>query len=179
MWTVGRTVLLDGLNALMSDFLYLDTETYSPVPIEYGVYAYAEQAEVMMIQWALNDSEVAIWDRTDGAPPPDVAGYVAANPSVIVCAQNAPFDRVVLRDGNLKQDIPIERWTCTAAQARAHGLPGSMGDQGKVLGLPEDDQKLKTGKKLIHRFCKPAPSNHKADRYTRETHPDEWQLFRD
>ena len=32
--------------------LFLDTETFSPVPITHGTHAYAEQAEVMLVPWA-------------------------------------------------------------------------------------------------------------------------------
>jgi len=87
------------------------------------------------------------------------------------------FDRTVLRLGNLKIDIPIERWNDTMVQAMQHALPGGLDELCKVLGLPEDQRKLAEGKRLIQRFCKPAPRNHKAERYTRETHPDAWQRF--
>ena len=45
------------------------------------------------------------------------------------------------------------------------------------MGLGGDRAKLKEGKALINRFCKPAPKNHKAERYDRHSHPDEWAQF--
>ena len=75
--------------------------------------------------------------------------------------------------------IPIERWCCTMVQAMQHALPGGLEAIGKILGLPQDQQKNKEGKALIQKFCKPAPNNHKADRYTHETHPAEWGRFRE
>jgi DNA polymerase len=89
------------------------------------------------------------------------------------------FDRNVLRLGNLKLEVPIERWRDTMVQAYCHALPGALDKLGKVLGLPQEQQKLDEGKALIRRFCKPAPRNHKADRYTADTHPDEWGRFCD
>ena len=64
-------------------------------------------------------------------------------------------------------------------KAYAHGFPGSLDEVGRILGLPQDKAKLGDGKRLIHRFCKPAPSNHKADRYDRLSHPEEWARFID
>ena len=40
----------------MKPILYIDTETYNETPIAHGVYAYAETAEVMLLQYAFNDS---------------------------------------------------------------------------------------------------------------------------
>lgn len=163
----------------MIDPLYIDTETYSVVDIKTaGTYRYAENADIMLIQYAIGDNPVHVWDHTDRQPPPDLAGY-AAQTGCDVIAANAMFDRNVLRLGNLRIDIPIEQWRCTMAQAMSHALPGGLDAQGQILGLPENQQKLKDGRKLIQRFCKPAPSNHNAARYTRETHPEEWARFVD
>jgi len=157
--------------------LYLDTETYSALDLKkVGTYHYAEHCEVMLIQYAVDDGPVHMWDHNGGQPPPDLAAWVEASGARVV-AHNAMFDRNVLSLGNLRMEIPIERWECTMVHAMQHALPGNMDELGRVLGLPEDQRKLKEGKRLIQRFCKPAPSNHKADRYTRETHPDEWERF--
>jgi DNA polymerase len=157
-------------------YLYLDTETYNETPISAGTYRYAETAEVMMIQWAVDEGPVQVWDHHDGTPPPDLPGFVRQyNPTVI--AHKAEFDRTVLKLGNLHMDIPIERWECTMVQALSHALPGNLDMLGQVLGLSQDHRKLKEGKALINKFCKPAPRNHKTRRYTRETHPDEWARF--
>ena len=158
--------------------IYLDTETFNRTPITAGTYRYAESAEIMMIQWAIDDGPVEIWDYSEGTPPPDLVSFVE-NYDAEVIAHNSMFDRNVLRLGDLKMTIPLERWRCTMVQAMQHALPGALEQLGKVLGLPQDQQKSKDGKALINRFCKPAPNNHKADRYTRETHPAEWERFRE
>lgn len=160
-------------------YLYIDTETYSHAPISVGTYRYAETAQIMLITWAIDDGPVQIWDHNDGVPAPDFAAFVHENPGMVVVAHNAMFDRTVLRLGDLCQDIPVDRWTCTMVQALSHALPGSLDKLGEVLGLPTDQQKLKSGKQLIQRFCKPAPKNHRVDRYTAATHPAEWARFRE
>ena len=162
--------------------LYLDTETYSDTDLkEVGTYRYAETAEVMLLTYAIDDGPVHCIDFT---APVTQRIMTATEVSLRkrdfstfdeVIAHNAMFDRNVLRLGDLKVNIPIEQWRCTMVQALQHALPGSLSELGDVLGLSEDQRKLAEGKKLIQRFCKPAPKNHKIRRYTRETHPEEWE----
>lgn len=158
--------------------LYLDTETFNERPIDVGTYRYAETAEIMLMTYAIDDGPVCLWDYSEGLPPPDLAG-LAKRTGAEVVAHNAMFDRTVLRLGNLRMEIPLEQWRCTMVQGMSHALPGSLGELGRVLGLPHDQQKDKRGKQLIQRFCKPAGSNHKASRYDRHTHPAEWAEFRE
>ena len=42
----------------MSDILYLDTETYSTIPLKDGVHKYSEAVEVMIVSYALDDGSV-------------------------------------------------------------------------------------------------------------------------
>jgi DNA polymerase len=156
--------------------LYLDTETFSPLDIAVGTYRYAENADILLITYAIDDGPVFCWDHSTGEPPPDVAAYVRATGCTVV-AHNAMFDRNVLRLGNLRQEVPVESWRCTMVQALSHAFPGSLDELGRVLGLPAEAQKLQEGRALIQRFCKPAPKNHKADRYDRNSHPQEWARF--
>ncbi len=158
--------------------LFLDTETYCALggPADLGTYRYAENAEILLVTYAIDDGPVRCWDVTvDSIVAQDLIDALDQADEVI--AHNAMFDRNVLRLGNLKIDVPIERWRCTMIQALVHALPGSLDELGRTLGLPQEQQKIKEGRKLIQRFCKPAPKNHKADRYDRHTHPDEWQRF--
>ena len=43
--------------------LYIDIETYSPIPIKHGVYRYAEKAEVLLLAYALDRSRYGISRR--------------------------------------------------------------------------------------------------------------------
>lgn len=159
------------------DTLYLDTETYSERDLKkVGTYRYAENCEVMLITYALDDGPVQTWDFNDGKPVPEILRTQQFDK---VKAWNAMFDRNVLRLGNLGIDIPIEKWECVMVQALSHALPGSLAEAGTLFGLSESQQKKASGHRLIQRFCRPAPGNHKADRYTQATHPVEWAQFRD
>ena len=153
--------------------LYLDTETFSTTPIGNGLDRYAEDAEVMLLSYAIDDGDVQLWDRTTGAPMPKDLRKAFANESVTVIAHNAQFDRRVMMQ-NLIFAAPIERWVCTQAQAQAHGLPGSLDKLCRIFGLDADKAKDKAGRALIHLFCKP---NKDGGRYDSESHPEHWAEF--
>ncbi len=85
------------------------------------------------------------------------------DPSVILVAHNAGFERFItrnvlnrrhlLRMAPKLEQIPIDRWVCTAAMAASHALPRSLDGACETLGLPV--QKDKMGKLLIQRHCIP------------------------
>jgi len=180
--------------------LFLDTETYSETPIKHGTYRYAENAEVMIATYAINDGPVEDIDFTRGDPA-DVLRLrnLVSNADVIIC-HNTMFDRNVLRLGNLKIEVPIEKFRCSMVKALLHGLPGGLDKLCDILGVPTDLAKHKTGRALIHLFCKPIPFTHAIPRAnyptvkawkaaieeakkhwqgraTRETHPVQWAQF--
>jgi DNA polymerase len=159
--------------------LYCDTETFSSIPIREGSYRYSEAAEVMLWTYAFDEEPPECWDSTTGEPMPQRLDAALNDPGIRqVWANGMQFDRVVIHQA-LGIDIPPSRIEDTMILALAHGLPGSLDDQCKILGIPLDQQKLKTGRKLIHLFCKPRPKGQKVTRATRLTHPAEWQQFID
>ncbi len=152
---------------------FMDLETYSPIPIGYGSHRYAEAAEVLIWTCALGDSQVYIWDLTLGNPMPVYLKRILEDPDILLVWHNGfNFDSVVLEHA-LDIRIPPERMWDTMLQALAHSLPGSLDKLCEILGLPQDQRKLKNGKALIHLFCVPR----KQGRATRLTHPKEWVEF--
>jgi len=106
--------------------IWLDFETRSRCDLpSRGVYNYAQDAstDVLCMSYAIDDGEVATW--LPGMPFPDIAGHQ-------IMAHNAAFERLVFWYV-LQMDIPLERFTCTAAQARANCLPGSLEDVGRAV----------------------------------------------
>ena len=154
--------------------LFLDTETYSPVPITHGTHAYAEQAEVMLVPWAWNDEPVTVWDTQDRPDWRALLQRMIDHADEVVI-HNSHFDRTVLRHNGV--NIPVDKITDTMVIALQHSLPPSLGMLCDVLGVPQDKAKDKAGKKLIQLLTKPRPKNVKLRRATRETHPDEWRAF--
>ncbi len=159
--------------------LFLDTETFSPVPIKHGTYRYAEEAEVMLMSWAIDDGPVQVWDRTvPKEPPPEALVTAIEDPNFLVWFQNGDkFDWPVLEHAmpGTALIVPIERRRDTMVQAYCHSLPGNLEMMCDALGVDIDKRKLKTGRRLIHLFCKPQKDG---SRNTRETHPEEWEEFK-
>lgn len=166
---------------MLRRFCYLDSETFSPVPLKHGTHIYAESAEIMLITYAFGDGPVKCWDLTvDPRIPADLLA-AAKDPDVIFVVQNGGmFDRVVFKHA-LKwffDLVPIERWYDTLVQALAHSLPGSLDKLCEIFKIADEDKKLATGKQLIQLFCVPPAKNLKRPRATRITHPDQWEQFK-
>ena len=63
----------------MPEVLYLDTETYSSIPLKDGVHKYSEAVEVMIVAYALDDGPVNVWDVTSGEPMPEALSQALAD----------------------------------------------------------------------------------------------------
>lgn len=160
----------------MTRLLFSDLETFSQTPIKFGTHKYAEQAEILLWAYAIDDGEVKVWDVTSGAAMPADLAEAFNDPDVRQVWHNGGnFDRVVLRACGYP--LPVERMFDTMVCALAHSLPGGLEQLGEVLGLAEDMKKLQAGKGLIRLFCIPRPKNMKIRRATRETNPEEWAEF--
>lgn len=157
--------------------IYLDFETFSATPIRNGTYVYAENAEIMLATYAVDDGPVCDIDFTLGDPH-DVWMFqdLVAKADIII-AHNAMFDRNVLRLGNLKIETPISKWRCSMVKALLHGLPGGLEKLCDILKVPLESAKHADGRTLVLNFCKPQAATAKQRRTTRETHPEKWTRF--
>jgi DNA polymerase len=113
--------------------LWLDLETRSRVNLKtHGAYKYKDCPDhrVLVAGWALgNGKPEATIIGPDGALPHRLRAMLA-DPKLQIRAHNAAFDRLQLKD----QAPPIDRWYCTAAQARGIALPGKLEDLGRAVG---------------------------------------------
>ncbi len=160
--------------------LFIDTETFSEVPITNGVFAYSEKVEVMIVTYAIDDGPVQAWDITSGFSRPLDLKNALSDPTVEIVVHNSQFDRTVTRqDFMMRLDLPLNRIHDTMARARAHSLPGGLGKLCGIFAIPADQAKDKAGRNLIMLFCKPRPKNSELRRATRLTHPKEWAQFLD
>lgn len=166
--------------------LILDTETFSKTPLAQGVHKYALQGDVMSIQWATNDEPVKLWETKSynypiyqgvpivwDAPPDLIEDIIFADE---IWAHGAEFDRTMLltMPWFAQLNIPLSRWRCSMALARAHSLPGALDKLCKLFRLPADEAKDAEGKKLIQLFCK---TQQDGTRATEKTHPVQWAEF--
>lgn len=154
--------------------LFLDTETYCETPINNGTHRYAEGAEIIMWQWAVGDGPVIIRDGDE-----DISDLLALleDPDYEIVIHNSAFDRTVMAHNGI--NVPVSRVFDTMVCAMAHSLPGALGTLCSILGVSLEDSKDVEGRKWINLFCKPQPKGRKMRRATRESHPTEWQKFRD
>ena len=161
--------------------LAIDIETYSTVDLsKSGVYAYSESTdfEILLFGYAYDDEPVQVVDLTDELIPISVMRDLQSE-SVLKTAFNASFERTCL-SRYFDMVLPPEQWSCTAVLARELGLPGSLAAVGEVIGLPEDKQKLKTGKALIRYFslpCKSTKANGGRTRNLPEHDPEKWAQY--
>lgn len=167
--------------------LFIDIETYYPTRsvVKAGAHASAEDAEIILLAYALGDGPVIQWSPREGEKMPADLIANLLDPNVTVRALNAMFERVTM-----KQVLPrmgyhgvvpdVSRWRCDMVLALTKSLPGSLDKMGDIVGLPQDKKKLATGKRLIKMFCGPrTPTANKP--WTRSDHtnePEKWQEFK-
>ena len=164
--------------------LGIDIETYSEIDLlRAGVYAYAEHEsfEIMLFSYSADSGPVHIIDLASGENLPEMILEALVDASVVKTAYNANFERTCLSVW-LGCDMPPEQWQDTMILASELGLPRSLADVGKVLGLSEDKQKLKEGRDLVRYFakpCKPTKSNGQRTRNLPEHAPDKWNRYKE
>lgn len=160
------------------DVLRIDLESYSEVNLlKEGLWVYANHpsTEILMVAYRFNDGPVKIWSIDQQEDPPQELLDGITNLNIEKRAYNAAFE------GNMFEGvwgIPYDwtQWKCTMVEALSLGFPGKLATVLKAIGLSTKDER---GERLINRFSKPAPTNHKADRYDWTTHPADWQAFKE
>jgi len=113
----------------MGLILWIDFETRSRCDLSSrGVYNYAQDAstDVLCMSYAFDDGEVLTW--TPDQPFPDSVRKHTGR----IYAHNAAFERLVFWYV-LQINFELEQFYCTAAQARANCLPGSLEDVGRAI----------------------------------------------
>lgn len=160
--------------------LHLDYESYSPVDLlKCGAHRYAEEAEIIMVQYAFDQDPVRVIDVLQGEEIPTEFIDALKDPTVLKKAANAAFERIISK-ACLGIDCPPEQWRCTLVHASGVGLPGSLSKLTEVMRLG-DKGKDKGGRALITKFCKPCKPTKKNGQRTRnlpEHFPDDWERFK-
>lgn len=132
--------------------MHIDIETSSSADLKkVGVNYYAKDAstELLLLADAKDDRPV----RVTSIPEGEKVSLSLFPTDYTLVAHNAMFENTVL--SNMGFPVNIERWECTMAMALAAGLPADLGTLGAALGLSDDLQKDRAGKRLIDFFSKP------------------------
>lgn len=135
----------------------IDFETRSTVDLKKtGVYRYAEDktTDVWCMAYAFDDAEPKVWTPKDEIDP-ELVEYIKQGGELR--AWNANFERIIWNSILVTRYgwpyTTISQWVCTASEARAMALPGSLDMAAKVLGVQE--QKDKEGASLMLRMARP------------------------
>lgn len=163
----------------------IDYETFSRADLpKVGHYRYAEDESTEILLCAYRRAEwdaVRLWSPAEGEPLPGDLADIFQDHETLINAWNAAFERAITANCLPQFDVPVTRWRCSMVDAMAAGLPGKLAQAGPAAGLPEELFKQEGGTRLINRFCKPRKATKKntATRWTPETSPVEWQMFKD
>lgn len=161
----------------MTPTLAIDLETYSSVDIKKsGMYKYVESPdfEIILIGVSVNGGEVEVFDPLD--LPEDFIEYLNS-PQYLKTAHNAPFEIACL-EKHFDTTLDPSQWECTMAKGAQVGLPLSLDEMSKALGL--DAKKDAKGKALIKYFCcpcKPTKANGMRTRNLPHHDPERWEAF--
>lgn len=161
--------------------LHIDIETYSSVDItKSGAYKYVESIdfEILLLAFAFDQEPITVIDLTAGESLPEHFVEAMTAPEVEKHAHNAVFERLCFNAHGIQTEIA--QWHCTAIKAAYCGLPLSLGELTKAMGLG-DKGKLATGKALIRFFCcpiKPTKSNGQRVRNFPHHDTEKWGEFK-
>lgn len=172
--------------------LSIDIETYSDVDIgKAGLFRYAQSPafSILLFAYSLDGAPRQVVDLTETPYLPREVLARLFDPGTIKHAYNAAFEWYCLsRHFGLESNVSyppaawLPQWRCTMLHSLYCGYPASLDAAGKALGLPQDKQKLATGKALIRYFCVPcAPTKSNGGRTRNLPHhdPAKWSLFKE
>lgn len=167
----------------MNHHLSIDLETYSDVDIKKsGMYRYVQSPafEILLFAYSFDGAPSQVIDLAQGETIPQQVLSALTDPAYLKHAYNAAFEWYCLSKytGRL---LPPSQWRDTMLHGLYAGYTAGLDATGRALGIPEDKQKLSTGKALIRYFCvpcKPTKSNGGRTRNLPRHDPAKWELFK-
>ena len=179
------------------NMITIDIETRSDKDIsKCGVYAYTDTPyfDILLFAYSIDGQPVRVVDTANGEEIPENVLVALVDENVIKRAFNVNFERVCLSK-YLRKNYPQyfqsysidedtvgdflnpESWHCSMIHARTLGLPSSLAEVGKVLGI--EQQKMTEGKALIKFFCVPYDTIDGVPQFHSPTdYPDKWEIFK-
>ena len=167
----------------MQHHLSIDLETYSSVPIgKAGAQKYIQSPdfEILLFAYSLDGAPVEIIDLAQGETLPQWLVSALTDPAYIKHAYNASFEIGCL--SKFMGPLPLDQWRCTMLHGLYCGYTAGLEATGRALGLPDDKQKLSTGKFLIRYFCipcSPTKTNGGRTRNYPRHDPAKWALLKE
>lgn len=179
------------------NMITIDIETRSDKDIsKCGVYAYTDTPyfDILLFAYSIDGQPVQVVDTANGEEIPENVLAALVDENVVKRAFNCNFERVCLSK-YLRENYPQyfqsysidedtvgdflnpESWHCSIIHARTLGLPSSLAEVGKVLGI--EQQKMTDGKALVKFFCVPYDTIDGVPQFHSPTdYPDKWEIFK-
>ena len=179
------------------NMITIDIETKSDKDIsKCGIYAYTDTPyfDILLFAYSIDEQPVQVVDMANGEEIPENVLVALVDENVIKRAFNVNFERVCLSK-YLRKNYPQyfqsysidedtvgdflnpESWHCSMIHARTLGLPSSLAEVGKVLGI--EQQKMTDGKALVKFFCVPYDTIDGVPQFHSPTdYPDKWEIFK-
>lgn len=163
--------------------LSIDLETYSDVNLKKaGLYRYVQSPafEILLFAYSFDGAPTQVIDMAQGEEIPMEVIHALTDPQCLKHAYNAAFEWYCLSK-YMGAQLPPAQWRDTMLHGLYAGYTAGLDATGRALGIPEDKQKLTTGKTLIRYFCvpcKPTKANGGRTRNYPHHDPEKWELFK-
>lgn len=163
--------------------LSIDLETYSDVNLKKaGLYRYVQSPafEILLFAYSFDGAPTQVIDMAQGEKIPPEVIHALTDPQCLKHAYNAAFEWYCLSK-YMGAQLPPSQWRDTMLHGLYAGYTAGLDATGRALGIPEDKQKLTTGKALIRYFCvpcKPTKANGGRTRNYPHHDPEKWELFK-
>lgn len=163
--------------------LSIDLETYSDVNLKKaGLYRYVQSPafEILLFAYSFDGAPTQVIDMAQDEKIPLEVIHALTDPQCLKHAYNAAFEWYCLSK-YMGAQLPPSQWRDTMLHGLYAGYTAGLDATGRALGIPEDKQKLATGKALIRYFCvpcKPTKSNGGRTRNYPHHDPEKWELFK-
>ena len=163
--------------------LSIDLETYSDVNLKKaGLYRYVQSPafEILLFAYSFDGAPTQVIDMAQGEKIPLEVIHALTDPQCLKHAYNAAFEWYCLSK-YMGAQLPPSQWRDTMLHGLYAGYTAGLDATGRALGIPEDKQKLTTGKALIRYFCVPCkPTKANGGRTRNYPHHDleKWALFK-
>lgn len=147
-----------------------------------GLYRYVQSPafEILLFAYSLDGAPTQVVDMAQGEKIPLEVVHALTDPQCLKHAYNAAFEWYCLSK-YMGVQLPPSQWRDTMLHGLYAGYTAGLDATGRALGIPEDKQKLATGKALIRYFCvpcKPTKSNGGRTRNYPHHDPEKWELFK-
>ena len=130
--------------------------------------------------YSFDGAPTQVIDMAQGEEIPMEVIHALTDPQCLKHAYNAAFEWYCLSK-YMGAQLPPAQWRDTMLHGLYAGYTAGLDATGRALGIPEDKQKLTTGKALIRYFCvpcKPTKANGGRTRNYPRHDPEKWELFK-